>query len=534
MNVPTLLLVDASSFVYRAFHAMPDLRSRSGAPTGAITGVINMLRRVRQEWPADFIACVFDPKGPTFRDAIYPEYKANRSAMPDDLRLQMAPIFDAVRALGWPLVVVDGLEADDVIGTLATQARAQGMRTVIATGDKDLAQLVCDEVTLIDTMSRDGGPVKVTDAKAVEERFGVPPSRIVDYLSLVGDAVDNVPGVEKVGPKTAAKWLQTHGSLEAVMAQADAVSGVVGENLRKALDWLPTARELVTVKCDADLSAAVPSFESALRPQPVSPEGLAVLRDQYDLGKSLRGLLDETSVGAAGGGLRPANVGEVRWAGEQDLPVPVSAVGSVSYKTILSAEDLAELETALAAAPLVAFDTETTGLDPRQADLVGLSFCWAVGQAVYVPVGHRYAGAPDQLPLADVLAALKSWFEGAQHAKLGQNLKYDAHVLRRHGIRVAGIAHDTLLASYVLEAHRSHDLASLAERHLGRKGLSYDDVTGKGASRIGFEEVAIDVATQYSGEDADFTFHLHEVLWPQISADPHLLRVYSEIEMPAL
>jgi DNA polymerase I len=318
------------------------------------------------------------------------------------------------------------------------------------------------------------------------------------------------------------------------MAQANDITGVVGENLRKALDWLPTARELVTVKCDADLSDAVPSFESALRPQPVSAEGLAALRDQFDLGKSLRGLLNDTAEAGSGVGSRPAPVGTGHWGGEQDLPVPVSAVGPVSYKTILTAEDLAELVTALAAAPLVAFDTETTGLDPRQADLVGLSFSWAVGQAVYVPVGHRYAGVPDQLPLAEVLAALKAWFESAQHPKLGQNLKYDAHVLRRHGIRVAGIAHDTLLASYVLEAHRSHDLASLAERHLGRKGLSYDEVTGKGASRIGFEEVAIDVATQYSGEDADFTFHLHEVLWPQISADPHLLRVYSEIEMPAL
>ena len=534
MSQPTLLLVDASSFVYRAFHAMPDLRSRSGLPTGAITGVINMLRRLRQDWPADFIACVFDPKGPTFRDAIYPAYKANRSAMPDDLRLQMAPIFDAVRALGWPLVVVDGLEADDVIGTLATQASAQGMRTVIATGDKDLAQLVCDDVMLIDTMSRDGGPVRVTDAKAVEDRFGVPPSRIVDYLALVGDAVDNVPGVDKVGPKTAAKWLQTHGSLQAVMEGAHAIGGAVGESLRRSLEWLPTARELVTVKCDADISAAVSSFESALRPQPVSAEGLTALRDTYDLGKSLRGLLDEASAGAAGVGPRPTTMGEGRWAGEQALPVPASPVGPVSYKTILSAEDLADLVTAMAAAPLVAFDTETTGLDPRQADLVGLSFSWAVGHAVYVPVGHRYAGVPDQLPLAEVLEALKDWLESDQHLKLGQNLKYDAHVLRRHGIRVAGIAHDTLLASYVLEAHRSHDLASLAERHLGRKGLSYDEVTGKGSKRIGFEEVAIDVATQYSGEDADFTFHLHEVLWAQISADPNLLRVYCEIELPAL
>ncbi|MGA1336397.1 MAG: 5'-3' exonuclease, partial [Burkholderiaceae bacterium] len=296
---PRLLLVDASSFVYRAFHALPDLRSRSGHPTGAITGMINMLRRLRQEWPADFAACVFDPKGATFRDEIYPEYKANRSAMPDDLRTQIPVIFDAVRALGWPVVVVDGLEADDVIGTLAHQAQSQGLQTVIATGDKDLAQLVNDQVLLVDTMSRDGGPAKVTDRQAVIDKFGVPPERIIDYLALVGDAVDNVPGVEKVGPKTAAKWLASYDTLEGVMANASEIGGVVGENLRKALDWLPTARTLVTVKCDADLSAVVPRFEDTLVYGAIQPDGLTKLRDEFDLARSLRGLLDDAELGQA-------------------------------------------------------------------------------------------------------------------------------------------------------------------------------------------------------------------------------------------
>jgi len=521
MTPPRLLLVDASSFVYRAFHALPDLRSRSGHPTGAITGMINMLRRLRSDWPATYAACVFDPKGPTFRDALYPEYKANRSAMPDDLRAQLPIIFDAVRALGWPLVVVDGLEADDVIGSLAHQAMRQGLDTVIATGDKDLAQLVNDRVLLVDTMSRDGGPAKVTDVAGVKERFGVPPDRIIDYLALVGDAVDNVPGVHKVGPKTAVKWLEEFGSLDGVMQHAERVSGVVGENLRQALEWLPTARELVTVKCDADLSGVVPSFEEALQFRPVAPEGLARLRDEFDLAKSLRGLMDDPPEGAVG-------------LGQPTLPAADLFSTEARYEVILDETGFEALLSSLAVATLVSFDTETTSIDARAADLVGLSFSWRVGEAFYLPVGHVYAGAPEQLSLAKVLDGLGPWLEDATRLKVGQNLKYDAHVLRRYGISLRGMAHDTLLQSYVLEAHRSHDLGSLAERHLGRRGLSYDEVTGKGAGRIGFEQVSVEVATQYAAEDADFTLHLHETLWPQIQSDARLLRVYEEIEMPVM
>ncbi|CAM8631321.1 PolA DNA polymerase I - 3'-5' exonuclease and polymerase domains [Burkholderiales bacterium] len=525
MPADRLLLIDASSFVYRAFHGLPDLRSKAGLPTGAVTGMVNMLRRVREEFPARYAACVFDPPGKTFRDDIFPDYKANRSAMPDDLRTQMPYILEVVRALGWPLVVVEGLEADDVIGTLATQATEMGLDTLIATGDKDLAQLVSDQVTLVDTMTRDGGPPKRMDRAGVLEKFGVAPERIVDYLSLVGDSVDNVPGVEKVGPKTAAKWIAEYGSLEAVMASAPEIKGVVGENLRKALDWLPTARVLVTVKCDADLRGTVPSL-GALVPSAPSAEALRSLREQLDLGRSLRGLIDESQMTASP--VAAPDSGGV----QASLERPPALEGR--YETILTEDAFAALLKSLWEADLVAFDTETTSIDPRQADLVGLSFAWEVGHAVYLPIGHRYAGAPDQLPLMGVLDRLRPWLEDSSRLKLGQNLKYDAHVLLRAGIRLAGIAHDTLLQSYVLEAHRSHDLASLADRHLGRSGLSYDAVTGKGASRIGFEQVAVDVATQYSGEDSDFTLHLHQTLWPQIQAQPSLRKVYEEIELPSL
>jgi DNA polymerase-1 len=519
MSADRLLLIDASSFVYRAFHGLPDLRSKAGLPTGAVTGMVNMLRRVRDEFPARYAACVFDPPGKTFRDEIFPEYKANRSAMPDDLRTQLPYIFEVVRALGWPLVVIEGLEADDVIGTLATQASALGLETLIATGDKDLAQLVTDRVTLVDTMTRDGGPPKRLDRDGVMEKFGVLPERIVDYLSLVGDSVDNVPGVEKVGPKTAAKWIAEYGSLEAVMASASDIKGVVGENLRKALDWLPTARVLVTVKCDADLRDVLPSFESLIPTAP-STTALLGLRERLDLGRSLRGLIDEGASIAA----TAQNIAQ---------PLPHPAIQG-RYEAILTEDAFKGLLQQLWQADLVAFDTETTSIDPRAADLVGLSFSWEVGHAVYVPVGHAYAGAPDQLSRDWVLAQLKPWIEDPDRQKVGQNLKYDAHVLLRAGIRLCGIAHDTLLQSYVLEAHRSHDLASLADRHLGRSGLSYDAVTGKGAARIGFEQVAIDVATQYSGEDSDFTLHLHQVLWPQIQAQPSLRKVYEDIELPSL
>jgi DNA polymerase I len=531
-----LLLIDASSFLYRAFHALPDLRAKSGAPTGALTGMINMLRRVQAEWPSRYVACVFDPKGPTFRDEIYPEYKANRASMPEDLAAQVTPVFDAVRALGWPLLQVPGVEADDVIGTLARQASAKGIATVIATGDKDLAQLVSDQVILIDTMSRDGGPAKVSDRAAVIEKFGVPPERIVDYLSLVGDTSDNVPGVEKVGPKTAAKWISQYGSLDAVMAAADQVSGVVGENLRKALEWLPTAKVLVTVKTDCDLSQAVGDFEETLTSVPINEAEIARLKQEYQLDRSLRGLGEPTHVSAGSGAAGVAGAPSAV-ANRASLQEPGSAAAGLfdletQYISVLDWAAFDELLNAIENADLVAVDSETTSIDARAARIVGLSFSTEVGKAWYVPMGHHYAGVPTQLPAQEVLAKLKPWLEDVSRKKVGQNLKYDQHVFAGAGIFLRGIAHDTLLESYVLEAHKSHDLDSLAQRHLGRKGLSYDDVTGKGTSRIGFEQVAIDTATRYSSEDSDFTLHVHQTLWPQIQASPALLNVYEAIEIP--
>jgi DNA polymerase I len=531
-----LLLIDASSFLYRAFHALPDLRAKSGAPTGALTGMINMLRRVQAEWPSRYVACVFDPKGPTFRDEIYSEYKANRASMPEDLAAQIAPVFDAVRALGWPLLQVPGVEADDVIGTLAKQASAKGLSTVIATGDKDLAQLVNDHVILIDTMSRDGGPAKVSDRAAVIEKFGVPPERIVDYLSLVGDTSDNVPGVEKVGPKTAAKWIAQYGSLEAVIAAADQVGGVVGENLRKALQWLPTAKVLVTVKTDCDLSQAVSSFDGALTFSPINQAEIARLKHEYQLDRSLRGIgesaatVPEISARVAASAASAA----VGASAPQEPGVAAASLFDLQtqYTTVLEWTTFDALWKAITCADLVAVDTETTSIDARAAKIVGLSFSTEVGKGWYLPLGHDYAGVPDQLPAQEVLGKLKPWLEDASRKKVGQNLKYDQHVFAGAGIFLRGIAHDTLLESYVLEAHKSHDLDSLAQRHLGRKGLSYDDVTGKGAARIGFEQVAIDMATRYSSEDSDFTLHVHTTLWPQIQASPELLKVYESIEIP--
>jgi DNA polymerase-1 len=543
---PRLLLIDASSFLYRAFHALPDLRSRSGHPTGAITGMVNMLRRVQEEWPSHYAACVFDPKGPTFRDAIYADYKATRSSMPEDLAAQVPLIFQAVKALGWPMLVVDGVEADDVIGTLACQATAQGMTTVVATGDKDLAQLVNENVILVDTMSRDGGPARVLDLPGVQEKFGVSANRIVDYLTLVGDTVDNIPGVEKVGPKTAAKWLAEYGSLDAVVAAADSISGVVGQNLRKALDWLPTARELVTVKTDCDLLGAVASFDESLTMRPLDTSVLAQLRDDYDLQRTFKGLASEDGSSTYTAQARSTASSSASGADEAYKNDPQSSQSisdlfaesiTTHYTTVQTQEALASLTDKLMAASIAAFDTETSSLEARHAELVGLSFCTERGEAFYIPVGHVDATGnieTDQLDLQTVLNALKPWFESSTCAKLAQNFKYDAHVLNRYSINIQGPIHDTLLQSYVIEAHKSHDLASLAERHLGRRGLSYDDVTGKGVSRINFRQVDIAKASQYSCEDADFTLHLHETLWPQIQGDEKLRLVYETIEIPAM
>ena len=525
----TLLLVDGSSYLYRAFHAMPDLRNADGIPTGAIYGMINMLRRLRQDYAADHIACVFDAKGKTFRDDMYPEYKAHRPSMPEDLARQIEPIHEVVKALGWPILMVEGIEADDVIGTLATEATALGLKTIISTGDKDLAQLVNDQVTLVNTMSNE-----TLDRAGVLGKFGVPPERIVDYLTLVGDTVDNVPGVEKVGPKTAVKWLSQYDSLDGVIAHASDIGGVVGDNLRKTLDWLPLARQLVTVKCDCDLSGHHESILASLKQSPEDKLALKAFFEKMgfrtwlrELNAALAAGNETVGSGASGALFSGADDNEVSSA-----PLAPAAPAEKHYDTVLTEDQLDHWIEKINAAALTALDTETTSLDALQAELVGISLCFEPGVAAYIPVAHRYPGVPAQLSRDHVLAKLKPWLEDASKPKLGQHLKYDCHVLQNYGIHVQGIAHDTLLESYVVESHRSHDMDSLALRWLNRKTISYVELCGKGASEIGFDEVDIERAAEYAAEDADITLQLHQALWPNVDKVDGLRFIYQTIELP--
>ncbi len=528
-----MLLVDGSSYLYRAYHAMPDLRA-DGFPTGAIHGMVAMMKWLRERYPAEHAVCVFDAKGKTFRDDWYPEYKAQRAPMPDPLRQQIEPIHEVVRLLGWPVLEVPGIEADDAIGTLARQAAASGHQVLISTGDKDLAQLVTEQVTLVNTMSK---PPERLDIEGVKAKFGVAPERIIDYLTLVGDPVDNVPGVEKVGPKTAAKWIAEYGSLEGVVAAADSIKGAVGDNLRKALDWLPTGRKLITVVTDCDLAGHVqgwPALE-ALALREVDREGLLAFYQRYGF-RSWRKELEE-SLGrpvTVGAGTAPAAAALAAAGSDVDdgaAPAPALPVAR-EYETIATWERLDHWLQKVLAADLVAVDTETDSLDAMRARIVGISFAVEPGRAAYVPLAHSYPGAADQLPLAEVLARLKPWLEDPGKAKLGQNIKYDLHVLANAGIAVQGYRHDTMLQSYVLEAHRTHGLEALAERHLGRKGLSYEDLCGKGANQISFAQVDITRAAEYSGEDSEMTLHLHQTLLPRVQADAGLRFVYEQIEMP--
>ncbi|KWN09558.1 DNA polymerase I [Burkholderia territorii] len=511
----TLLLVDGSSYLYRAYHAMPDLRGPGGEPTGALYGIINMLRRMRKEVSAEYSACVFDAKGKTFRDDLYADYKANRPSMPPDLALQVEPIHGAVRALGWPLLMVEGVEADDVIGTLAREAERHGMNVIVSTGDKDLAQLVTDRVTLVNTMTNE-----TLDRAGVIEKFGVPPERIIDYLALIGDTVDNVPGVEKCGPKTAVKWLSQYDSLDGVIEHAGEIKGVVGDNLRRALDFLPLGRKLVTVDTACDLAPHLESIEASLKSD---GEARDLLRDIFARYGFKTWLREVDSAPAEGGGADAP----------QGDPAPMVAADIArEYDTIQTWEQFDAWFAKIDAAALTAFDTETTSLDPMTARLVGLSFSIEPGKAAYLPVAHRGPDLPEQLPIGDVLARLKPWLESADRKKVGQHLKYDAQVLANYDIALNGIEHDTLLESYVLESHRTHDMDSLALRHLGVKTIKYEDVAGKGAKQIGFEEVALDQAAAYAAEDADITLQLHHALYPQVAREPGLERVYREIEMP--
>ena len=516
-DAPLLVLVDGSSYLYRAYHAMPDLRAVPGDPsspaTGAIRGMINMLQALQKQYPAEHIAVVFDASGPTFRDALYPDYKAHRAAMPDDLRAQIEPIHEVIRLMGMPMLVVPGVEADDVIGTLARTAADQGWRVLISSGDKDLSQLVDERITIIDTMSG-----KVRDVAGVQAEFGVPPRLMVDYQTLVGDAVDNVPGVDKVGPKTAAKWLQAYGSLDAIVAHADEIPGVVGENLRRARDWLPLARRLLTIRTDCDLDGHVPGLPSLDVLRRREPDA-AALRDFYQrygfrsLARALEGEADPA----------PA-------PGTQATLVAAPPVPERRHEVV---RDWATLDAWLARlrqAPLVALDTETTSLDALVARLVGISFSVAPREAAYVPLAHEGPDASDQLPLPAVLERLAPWLQDAAAPKCGQHVKYDQHVFANHGIEVRGYVHDTLLQSYVLEVHKPHNLDSLAERHLGRRGLSYEDVCGKGAAQIPFAQVPIERAAAYACEDAEMCLAVHHVLWPRLQAEPALQRIY-ELEL---
>ncbi len=513
----TLLLVDGSSYLYRAFHAMPDLRSLQGEPTGAIQGVLNMLRRLKADFPADYSACVFDAKGKTFRDDWFPEYKANRPSMPDDLRAQIEPLHEVVAAAGWNIIMVDGVEADDVIGTLARQASRNGARCIISTGDKDLTQLVDDHTLWVNTMSEER-----LDAAGVTAKFGVPPERIIDYLALVGDTVDNVPGVAKCGPKTAVKWLSEYGTLDNLIAHADEVKGAVGNNLREALEWLPMGKQLVTVKCDVPLDKR---FDELVAPA-ADTEKLKAIYEHF----GFRSLMRELTGEAAPKKERATSSVGQRDFSQPEPPQDLFQNDASHYEAILTEAQLDAWLEKLMAAPLVSIDTETTGLDPMLAQLVGISLSVSVHEAAYIPLAHNYPGAPDHIGFDRALEMLKPWLESAAHKKLGQNLKYDQHIFANHGVALRGIAEDTLLQSYVLESHKPHEMGNLALRHLGMSTISYTDVAGKGAKQIGFDQVDVETATKYAAEDADITLQLHQTLSPQLQG--RLAEVYRDIEMP--
>ena len=522
-----LLLVDGSSYLYRAFFAGGEAMSTTlpdgtVQKTGAIRIMINMMQKLLKDFPSVYAACVFDAKGPTFREALYPEYKAHRSPMPDDLRSQIAPIHEVVRLSGWPVLDVPGVEADDVIGTLAVAAARQGMEVLISSGDKDLAQLVNEHITIIDTMSG-----KVRDQAGVEAEFGVPARLMLDYQMLVGDSIDNVPGVNKVGPKTAVKLLQEYGSIDQLIARADQIKGAVGENLRQALDWLPVGRQLLTIKTDCDLDGWVPGLPAldAVRLREPDKEPLRAFYETYGfkgLAKALGGIEAVVQAPASA----PGGSGDL-FAEPADLAPRASRL---AYDTVLTWASFDHWLAKVEAAELVALDTETTSLDEMVAQIVGISFSVTPGEAAYIPLRHDGPDAPEQLPLDEVLAKLKPWLENPAKHKLGQHIKYDRHVFANHGIEVQGYVHDTMLQSYVLEVHKPHGLASLAERHLGRSGINYEDLCGKGAHQIPFAQVDVAKAAEYSCEDSDQTLDVHRVLWPQIEVDAKLKFIY-ELEI---
>ncbi|WP_028448385.1 DNA polymerase I [Chitinibacter tainanensis] len=534
----TLLLIDGSSYLYRAFHAIRELSAPDGTPSNALFGFVNMLKKLRAQTHADYIACVFDAKGKTFRDDIYPAYKAQRPPMPDELRVQIEPIHQAVAAFGIPILMLEGVEADDVIGTLARQASAQGITTIMSTGDKDMSQLVDDYARIENSMTEE-----VLDRDGVFAKFNVWPEQIVDYLALIGDTVDNVPGVPKCGPKTAAKWLAEYGSLNNVIANAESIKGVVGQNLRDTLEWLPTAKELVTIKCDVDLSAELPNGLADLTPKAEDSATLLQLFTRFNFRTWMREMENkvEGKVGQATASNTPTGITSDLFADEASAAIPPTDASTDipaapverHYECINTPELLAKWIDKISAASITAFDTETDSLDQMQARLVGMSFSVQAGEAAYLPLAHHGADTPEQLPFDDTIAQLKPWLESAEHKKVGQNLKYDQHVLANLGINLTGIADDTLLMSYVLASHEKHNMDDQAARELGETTIKYEDICGKGAKQIGFAEVDLDTATAYAAEDADITGRLAHTLLPRLQANAGLNYVYRDIEMPS-
>jgi len=520
---PPCLLIDGSSWLHRAFNALPPLSTSTGEPTGALYGVLNMLRRLLADYRPDHVAVVFDAPGPTFRHTLFPDYKAHRPPLAPDLLAQIAPLHACIRALGLPLVQISGVEADDVIGALTHQATARGRSVLIVSGDKDLLQLVNEQVRLLDTMKN-----VITDPAGVEQKFGVPPERIVDYLALVGDVSDNIPGVPGVGPKTAAKWLNQYGSLDALIANAAAISGQIGVKLRAGLAQLPLSRQLATLDCQVPLPVTVED----LRPAPPDIAALRTLYERYEFRSWLRELPSPLPLLGAGSEEKASNAplpqaGEASARGAANGEAPV-------YAIILDQPALDTWLDRLRTAALFAFDTETTSLNYLDARIVGVSFAVRPGEAAYVPLAHDYPGAPDQLNRERVLEQLRPLLEDPARPKVGQHLKYDLHVLANHGIALRGIAHDTLLQSYLLDSTARHDLDTLAERHLRLRTLRFEDVAGKGAKQLTFNQVALDQAGPYAAEDADVTLRLHHCLWPQLESEPALQRLYAALEIPLI
>ena len=503
-----LLLVDGSSYLYRAFHVpnLQQLTNSRGEPTGAVYGVTNMLRSLIKEYQPQLMAVVFDARGKTFRHELYSDYKANRPSMPEELAAQVEPLHELVRAMGLPLLQVPDVEADDVIGTLASEAARLGMETVISTGDKDMAQLVNDHVTLVNTMSR-----TTLDSAGVEEKFGVTPAQIIDYLALTGDSSDNIPGVPKVGPKTAAKWLATHGSLDNIMAHAADIKGKVGESLREHLDMLPLSRQLTTIRCDVELDCG----PQALRVQAPDMAQLRELYSELEFTRLLEELDSRTATDGDPGDDRPA------------------AAAAPVYETLLTQAQLDDWLARLQQAGVFAFDTETTSLDYMAARIVGVSFAVAANEAAYVPLAHDYPGAPEQLNREAVLAQLQPLLENSELLKIGHNIKYDRNVLENHGIKLDGLGYDSMLESYVLDSTAvRHDMDSVALKYLGHTNIKFTDVAGKGAKQLTFNEVPVEMAAPYAAEDADITWQLHAAMWPQLTATPALQHIFTDLEMP--